>query len=84
MKSIETTTKLTEGGRIVIPSDIRKALQIDVGDEVVLFLEKDSLRIVSKKAAQRRAQELVTRYAGKRSLASELIEERRQEARTYE
>ena len=80
MQSIETTTKLTEGGRIVIPAEIRKALKINIGDEVVLFVEEDSLRILSKQTALRRAQELVAHYAHKRELASELIVERRNDA----
>jgi AbrB family looped-hinge helix DNA binding protein len=84
MRGIETITKLTEGGRIVIPADIRKSLQINIGDEVVLLLEEDSLLIVSKQTALRRAQELVSRYASNRELASELIIERTQEARNHE
>jgi len=52
-----------------------------VGDEVVLVLEPDGVRILTPRQAVKRAQELVRRYVtGGRSLADELIEERRREA----
>ena len=76
----ESTTKLTEGGKIVLPAEYRKALNLNVGDELVMFLEAGEIRVVPRAEALRRAQELVSRYAGSRSLADELIEERKVEA----
>ncbi len=74
-------TKLGEGGRIVIPAEYRKALGLRVGDEVILRLEGKELRIFTLNQAIRRAQELVNRYIPKeRSLADELIAERRLES----
>ena len=74
-------TKLGTGGRIVIPSYYRKKLGIAVGDEVVMVLEGDSLRIMTPDQAVRRAQQLIRRHvpAG-RHLSQELIEERRGES----
>ena len=71
-----------EGGRIVIPASYRQALNLNEGDEIILQLADGELRLLTAEEALRRAQELVRRYvpAG-RSLAEELIEERRQEAR---
>jgi AbrB family looped-hinge helix DNA binding protein len=80
MPANEIATKITDGGRIVIPAEYRKALGINVGDEVIIFLEKEEIRVVPRRVALQRAQEIVRRYAGSRSLASELIQERRQEA----
>ncbi len=71
-----------EGGRVVIPASYRQALNLHEGDEIIMQLAGGELRLLTPQEALRRAQELVSRYvpAG-RSLADELIEERRQEAR---
>lgn len=70
-----------EGGRLVIPAPYRQALALEEGKEVILRLEEGGLRILTPHEALRRAQMLVRRHvpAG-RSLADELIAERRQEA----
>jgi AbrB family looped-hinge helix DNA binding protein len=79
---IKTLTKIGEGGRLVIPSDFRKALGVEAGDEVVLVLEEGSLRVMTPKEGIRRAQELVRRYVPEgHRLSEELIEERRKESR---
>jgi antitoxin PrlF len=53
---------------------------LHVGDEVILRLEGKELHIFTLKQAIRRAQELVNRYIPQeRSLADELIAERRLE-----
>jgi len=73
-------TKLGDGGRIVIPAEYREAMGLHVGDEVILRLEGKELHIFTLKQAIRRAQELVNRYIPQeRSLADELIAERRLE-----
>ena len=42
----EIRTKIAEGGRIVIPAEYRQALNLRVGDEVILRLEDDTLRVL--------------------------------------
>ncbi|MDP8924261.1 MAG: AbrB/MazE/SpoVT family DNA-binding domain-containing protein [Chloroflexota bacterium] len=75
------TTRVTSGGRVVIPAEYRKALGLQTGDEVTIHLEDGELRIRSIDAGIRRAQELVRHFvAPDRSLVDELIEERRAEA----
>ncbi len=75
-------TSLGKGGRLVIPAQYRKALGLKIGDRVVVRLDSGELRIITPRRALERAQEVVSRYAPKdRSLAKELIEERRTEAR---
>jgi AbrB family looped-hinge helix DNA binding protein len=74
-------TRVAEGGRIVLPAQYRRALGIQVGDEIVLRLEGDELRLLTLRQAIRDAQELIGRYVpAERSLVDELIEERRREA----
>jgi AbrB family looped-hinge helix DNA binding protein len=79
----ETRLRVNENGRVVIPASFRKALGINPGDEVVLRLENDELRITTQKKRLERARRLVRKYipAG-RFLADELIAERREAART--
>jgi len=73
-------TKLTEGGRIVIPAEYRQALGLRIGDEVILRLENREVRIFTPEQAIEHAQELVRRYIPEgRSLSDELIAERRME-----
>jgi len=78
---VSVKAKIAEGGRIVIPAEYRKALGLHVGDEVILSLDDDQLRIYTIDAAIRRAQDLVSQHvAPERSLVDELIAERRGEA----
>lgn len=78
----ETRIRLNENGRLVIPASFRKALGINPGDEVVLRLEDDELRITTMKHRIARAQRLVRKYVKPGvSLVDELIAERREEAR---
>jgi len=73
--------KIAEGGRLVIPADLRRRLGLKAGDSVVMEVEDGELRVRSLKAAVARAQALVRRYvpAGE-SLVDELIRDRRAEA----
>jgi len=78
---IDSKTRLTEGGRIVLPAEYRRALGLRTGDEVILRLEDGEIRILTPRQAIRKAQDLVRRTIPEgRSLADELIAERRAEA----
>ena len=80
-QTLQAWTQIGEGGRVVIPAVMRAALGVQVGDTVLLRFDDGELRILTPRQAIRRAQELVRQYvpAG-RSLADELIAERRLEA----
>jgi AbrB family looped-hinge helix DNA binding protein len=78
----ETRTRVNENGRVVIPASFRKALGINAGDEVVLRIEDDELRISTLKRRIERAQRLVRQHIKPgTSLVDELIAERREAAR---
>lgn len=82
MEVQEARLRVNENGRVVIPASFRKALGINPGDEVVLRLEEDELRITAQKHRLDRARRLVRKYIKPgRSLADELIAERREAAR---
>ena len=78
---LTATTRLGTGGRLVIPGPLRKAMGLAAGDEVVLVLDRDGLRILTVSQAVSQAQALVARYvpAGVR-LSDELLADRRAEA----
>lgn len=78
----EARTRLNENGRLVIPASFRKALGIDPGDEVILRLEEDEVRLTTLKHRIARAQRNARKYVPRGvSLADELIAERREAAK---
>jgi len=80
--SQETRTRINENGRVVIPASFRKELGMNIGDEVVLRIEDDELRISTLKLRIERARRLVRRHVKPgTSLVDELIAERREAAK---
>jgi AbrB family looped-hinge helix DNA binding protein len=80
--TLKTRTRVNENGRVVIPASFRQRLGIQAGDEVVLELQDDELRITTLKSNIERAQRLVRKHVKPcTSLADELIAERREAAR---
>ena len=78
MKS-EARMRVNENGRVVIPAPFRKRLGINIGDEVVLRIENDELRITTLKRNLERVQRLVRKHVKPgTSLVDELIRERRE------
>ena len=75
----ETRLRVNENGRVVIPASYRKALGIKAGDEVILRMEDDELRITTMKRRIERARRRIRQYVKPGvSLADELIAERRE------
>ena len=67
---------------MVIPASFRKALGIEVGDDVVLELKEDELRITTQQQRVQRARERARKYLPKGvSLSKELLAERREAAK---
>lgn len=78
----EVRARLNENGRIIIPASFRKALGIVPGDEVILRLDEDELRLTTRKHRVARAQRNARKYVPRGvSLADELIAERREAAK---
>ncbi len=78
----ETRLRVNQNGRVVIPASFRKALGINAGDQLVLRIEDDELRIMTLKRRLERAQRLVRKYVKPGvSLVDELIAERREAAK---
>jgi len=76
----EITTKLAPGGRVVIPAKFRRTLNLSPGDEVVLRLQDDQVRLYSRSQARKRAQDRVCKLVPPGvSLVEELLRDRRLE-----
>ena len=73
--------KMSDGGRVVVPAEIRKALNLREGDTVYWELLDGEARLTTRMARLRRAQEAVKRYteAGTGSVVEELLADRRRE-----
>lgn len=75
------STKIVDGGKLVIPASFRRELGLRVGDTVVMELENGELRVRSLDAAIADMQTLVRGFVPDGvSLVDELIEDRRAEA----
>ena len=74
------TTKLVEGGRMIIPAEIRRLMKLQKGDTLLLELVGEELRVRSRLAAIREMQERMKPYRpkpGESLVSDELIAERR-------
>ncbi len=73
--------RVNENGRVVLPAAFRRALNIRPGDQVLARLEDDEVKITTLKHRIERAQRHVRQFVKPgRSLADELIAERREAA----
>ena len=80
--ALKARARVNENGRVVIPAAFRKRLGIRAGDELVLRIEDDELRISTLGRNIARAQRLVKKHVKRDvSLVDELIAERRRAAR---
>ena len=78
----EAMTRIGDGGRVVIPSELRRAVGLKVGDPVIFVLDGDRLLLFTPQQALARARAVVRKVVPKgRALSQELIRERRREAR---
>ena len=79
---LEARTTITSGGRLVIPSTIRKELNFYEGQEVILTVESGELHIIPLETIIKHAQNKVKLYNKKKtSLSEALIDSRRNESK---
>lgn len=76
---------LQENGRMILPADIRRALNLKKGDKVIIDTKGDHIELTTAQRERRRAQMLFRSFipAGEQ-LVDEMIDERRAEAREEE
>jgi AbrB family looped-hinge helix DNA binding protein len=58
----ESKTLINEGGRVLIPVNIRKALNLNIGDELLLKVEEDEIHMIPLSKAVQEAQALIRQY----------------------
>jgi AbrB family looped-hinge helix DNA binding protein len=76
------TVAVGERGRLALPDQLRRCLDLQPGDRLVIITEPDGgFRVVSAREQARRLYGLYRELAGGRSLADDLVAERREEAR---
>lgn len=81
-EAFEVRARVNESGRVVIPAQLREVLGVKPGDDVIFTSDGETIRIETQLQRARRAQALITKYiSSDRSLADELIAERREEFR---
>lgn len=78
-KNLMQSIKMSEGGRVVIPADIRHALGVKEGDSLLIELIDGEARITTRAARLNRAQTLFQQYVptDSPSIVDELIADRR-------
>ena len=82
MANAEALARINEQGRVVIPARIRREMDLQPGETVVMRIEDGVLQIESHRARIRRIQQEFKKYAKPGVLASdELIADRREQAR---
>jgi AbrB family looped-hinge helix DNA binding protein len=73
--------RIIEGGKLVIPAAMRRALGISSGDTVLVDVDDGELRVRSLERAVARAQAIVRKHVPEGvSLVDELIADRREAA----
>ena len=78
--TVHVDVRLGAQGRLVVPASIRKALGFRPGETLVARIEDGHLVIEKPEAVERRLHDHFRKFEG-RSLAEELIAERREEVR---
>ena len=75
------SAKIIKGGRLILPAEFRRQLDLKDGDRVTIEMVDDQLKITSQMAAVRRLQAKIAQYVPKGvSLSEELMAERKLEA----
>lgn len=79
------TIVVDEGGRLVLPAQLRRRLDLHPGDRLIATLDEDGgIRLVSVRELVERMRGFYQDLAPDRSLVDELIAERREEAQREE
>ncbi|MBN9564641.1 MAG: AbrB/MazE/SpoVT family DNA-binding domain-containing protein [Alphaproteobacteria bacterium] len=70
--------RIGKGGRIVIPAEYRRELQLETGEEIILYLENGELSAFTLKHAIKQAQSIVKKHNPKNRVLTHELKELRQ------
>jgi AbrB family looped-hinge helix DNA binding protein len=73
-------TRVDPQGRVVIPAELRRDLEIAPGSPVAFLLEDGLLKLMTVRQGIERAQRIVGKHTKGKSIVDELIADRRAEA----
>lgn len=68
----EFRTKINENGRIVIPALCRRHLHLEPGEDLIIRISNNEMRIFSAKLALEKAQKLIQKHAKAKDLVKQL------------
>lgn len=68
----EYKAKISENGRLLIPASCRQLLNLQPGDELIIRIEDEEMRIYSIKHALKKAREIVKKHAKGKNLVEQL------------
>lgn len=72
--------QIGEGGRVVIPAVFRKAMGIEVGDELMLRMDDGELHLMQQKQALRRIQAAIAGSKHKAISSADFLKFRREDS----
>jgi AbrB family looped-hinge helix DNA binding protein len=75
--------KVSGGGRVVLPADLRKELHIEDGEEVLFSRTEYGIQVTPLDQAIRQAQEMVRRYVPEGVSLVEELRQARQKDSTF-
>jgi len=75
------TVRIGERGRLVLPAELRRRAGFEEGQELVLSYDNGVLRLATREQLARAGRGMFAHAGSDRDLISELIAERRREAR---
>jgi len=76
----EYRAQIKEGGRVIIPAKAREKLHLKIGEELLMKVEGEELRILPLHVALKKAQALVRKHnVHKKSLTDMLFKMRKEE-----
>lgn len=73
---------VADNGRMNLPADIRRKLGIQAGGKVVIEETENGYRLTGPAERAARIKKLMQPYLGGKSMADELVKERRKEGRS--
>jgi AbrB family looped-hinge helix DNA binding protein len=77
--TIESKALINDTGRILIPLNIRKALNLHIGDELLLRVEEDEIHMIPLSKAIQQAQDLIRQYNKDGLKLTDMLSELRKE-----
>lgn len=77
----EYRAKMSENGRIIIPAPCRRQLHLEPGEDLIIRIDDEELRIFTVKHSLKKARLLIQKQAKNKNLVKQLKLMRKQDSR---